>query len=454
MRFLVIVVSLILVSCVWPEVCGVRGHAQGQAKTPEVSKPDTVEDRNRKSAGPVVEEWAPKTGSVDSVIYLSGYRLYPSEWPKTKAFFIQNGVEFPARTAGGWSITNNEHNVPQTLCVIVPEEVVTGQAQIVVEPNGRRSNPATITITEWKLPVIERLNPARGAPGTLVRIEGEGFHANDEIRITDANGNPIKVNLSGQAFGIPEDASEGIFTVRVGNSKYGKEQFTEPVTFTVTNEPLTVELLTEDTISVAPGQWLDLHISNSKPLTRSELTEVAFKQAGRTIVVAAPKPFRSHFAVPSALSAGEVQLQLRTWRDGRPSQWSEPASFELADKPVAPLIDSIRIPKGSWAALSPGPDRKTSFTVSPGDDVVLSGLWPVADASKLKVSLMRSGEVITLTATEFDEKASRFFDIQVRLPESIGVGDWRMIVRSESDGTQAEVPIVIRVVKRSTGLTR
>lgn len=448
MRFLIIVLSLILVSDVLPELCAARAHALAQAQTPKVSKPDSVEDRNRKTVGPVVEAWEPKTGSVDTVIYLLGYRLYLDHWDKTKAFFIQNGVEFPARTAGGWVNTNYEHTGPQTLLVIVPEEVVPGQAQLVVEVNGRRSTPVTITITEWKLPIIERLNPAIGAPGTLVRIEGEGFHANDEIKITDSNGNPIKVTLSGQALAIPEDASEGIITVRIGSQKYGKGQFTEPFTFTVTNEPLPVELLTDDTMAVAPGQWLDLHISNLKPLTRSELTEIAFKQAGRTIIVATSKPFRSHVAVPTTLSAGEVQLQLRTWRDGRPSQWSEPASLELADKPVAPFIDSLRLAKGSWTALSPGPDRKTSFTVSPGDEVVLFGLWHVADASKLKVSLARAGEVITLTATEFDEKASRFVDLKVRLPESLDVGDWRMSVRSEIDGTQADVPIVIRVVKR------
>jgi len=38
--------------------------------------------------------------------------------------------------------------------------------------------------------------------------------------------------------------------------------------------------------------------------------------------------------------------------------------------------------------------------------------------------------------------------LQVRLPESMEVGDWRMTVVSEADGTQAEIPIVIRVMKR------
>ena len=426
MRFVLVVVLLILISPVLPDRCEVRGQA------PE---------------GPVVEGWEPKSGSIDSIIYLTGYRL--GEWTNTKVFFIQNGVELPARTAGGWSTTNNERNGPQALGVIVPEEAVLGQAQIVVESNGRRSIPVRITITEWKLPVIHRLNPSRGAPGTLVRIEGEGFHVSDKIEIADANGKPINFNSGissdGTVVGIPNDAPEGVVTVRVGNNKNGKALYTEPVTFTVTNEPLTVEVLASDTKSVAPGQWLDLQISNSKPLARSELTEVSFKQAGKTIIVAAAKPFRPRFAVPSSLSAGEVQLQLRTWRDGRPSEWSEPASFELADKPVAPMIDSIRLVKGSWASLSPGPERKTSFTVSPGDEVVLNGLWPGADPGKLKVLLVRAGEVITMTATEFDEKSMWFADIRVRLPESLGVGEWRMIVRSETDGTQAEVPIVIRV---------
>jgi hypothetical protein len=442
MRFL-LVVSFVLISCVLPAVRG-----QVQVTAPEVTKSEIVEDGNRKSTGPVVEAWEPKMGSVDSVIYLSGLRLYAAHWDKTKAFFIQKGVELPARTAGGWSNLNNESNGPQTLMVIVPEGVAPGQAQVIVELDGRRSIPAIVTITEWKLPVIERLNPASGAPGTLVRIEGEGFHANDEIEITDASGKPINVNLSGQVFGIPEDALEGIITVRLGNRKYGKGQYPKPITFTVTNEPLPVELLTDDTVAVAPGQWLDLQISNSKPLTRSELTEVAFKQGGRTIIVATPKPFRPHVAVPSVLSAGEVELQLRTWRAGRPSQWSEPGTLELADKPVAPLIETIGPTKGNWVSLTPGPDRKTSYTASAGDEVVLGGLWPVADASKLKVLFVRPGEVITTTATESDEKETWFGNVRVRLPESMGVGDWRMIVRSETDGTQAEVPIPIRVVKK------
>jgi hypothetical protein len=271
-----------------------------------------------------------------------------------------------------------------------------------------------------------------------------------KIEITDAEGSPFRVSgggsSNGTGFGIPEDAPEGVITVRIGNSKYGKGQYTEPFTFTVTNEPLPVELITSWMKSVAPGQWLDLQTSNSQPLKHSELTEVAFKQAGRTIIVAAPKPFRPHVAVPSVLSSGDVELQMRTWRDGRPSEWSEAVVFKLADKPLAPSIGAIRLATGGWTQLWPGPDRETSFNMSPGDEVVLNGLWPVADASKLRVSLVRPGEVVTMTAKDEDEKANWFSDVRVRLPQSLEVGEWRMIVTSETDGTQDEVPIVIHVV--------
>ena len=444
MHLPVLIASLILILSSAFDVCTIGVQAQERTQI--------VGDSNRRNTGPVVDAWEPKTASINSIIYLSGYRLYPGEGNKSKVFFIQNGVELPVPDALGSSRINNQQNGPQTLFVIVPEGVVPGQAQIVVESAGHRSAPVTIAITEWKLPIIQSVNPSRGAPGTFVELECEGFHVNDEIELTDDKGKPMS-NIVGNSAGggttirIPEDAAEGVISIRIGNRKYGKGQFTEPVTFTVTNEPLPAELLTSDMQSVAPGQWLDLQISNLEPIKRSELTEIAFKQAARTIIVATIKPFKTHVAVPSVLSAGEVLLQLRTWRDGRPSEWSEPASFKLADKPVAPMIDSIKA-NGSWAALEPGPDRKKSFTVSPGDVVILDGLWPVADASKLKVSLVRSGSVITMTATEVDEKQNRFADVQVRLPESLEVGEWSMIVSSEVDGSQSELPIVIRVVKQ------
>lgn len=406
------------------------------------------------SLGPVVEEWNPKIGSINSVIELRGYRLYPDALDRTTAFFVQNGIELPARTGGGTSITNDADHGAQSLEVIVPEEVVPGTGQIVVEVDGRRSVPVTVTITEWKLPVIKGITPVRGAPGTHVAIDCEGFHINDEIEITDSKGKQKRYNSGGSSDGtslsIPKDAPEGILRIRIGNRKYGKGQYTESFTFVVTNDPLAPEVVTSFMKSVAPGQWLDVQVSDRGPLKHSERTEVAFKQAGREIIVALAKPFRPHVAVPAALSPGEVELQFRTWRGGQPSEWSRPVAFTLADKPVAPSISAIRVKEGTWVHLWPGPDRPQSFTVTSGDEVVLNGLWPVADAGDLKVSFVRAGAVVTLTAAELNENAEWFSDIRVRLPESLEPGKWRMIVSSETDGTHDEAPIDIHVVPSSS----
>jgi hypothetical protein len=414
------------------------------------TEPATTEaDRNATSLAPVVESWEPKTGSVHSIIKLSGFRLYPFQYGKVKAFVIQNGVDIPARTGGGQSVTNNENNGPQKLEVILPEEIVPGEAQIVIEFDGRRSVPATITITEWKPPVIKRVNPMRGAPGTVVGIECDGFHVNDEVEVTDAEGRRVNVGGGGSsvgtAFGVPKDSPEGVLTIRIGNSKYGNGQYTEPVTFTVTNDPFPLELWTAEMKSVAPGQWLDLQSFNHDQLKHSERTEVAFKQAGRTIVVTTPKPFRPHVGVPSALSPGEVQLQVRIWCAGKSSQWSEPVVFQLASKAVVPLIGGIRVGEGSWVSLWPGPDRPDSVSVKAGAEIVMNGVWPVADARKLKVVLLRGGDGIELGVAEVDEKADWFSDVRVRLPATLAVGDWQMIVVAEEDRTQVELPIVIRV---------
>ena len=398
---------------------------------------------------PIIEALEPKTASVNAFIELKGYRLYSEEPSKTKVVFFQQGSEIPAPPPWGSTVGNHFASAPQTLKVIVPDGVVEGLAQIIIEVNGVRSNPVSLSISEWTPPEIKRVTPTTVAPGTIIEIECTGLHLDDELEITDADGHPVRFHgggsSAGTAFGVPEDASEGVWTVRIGNRKYGKGQFTEAFTINISNEALSLEL-TEDYLQpVAPGQWLDLQSTNSGPLKHSELTEVLFKQAGRTIVVATEKSFRPHVEVPAVLTPGEVQMQARTWRNGQPSEWSQPVSLKLLEKPIAPSIASIRLDKGQWVQLSPGPKRASIFKASRGDRIVLHGLLPVADASKLKVTLVRPGDAIELSVSEFDYQHDWFGEVEVRLPENLEPGEWRMVVSSESHGTSEELPIVILV---------
>lgn len=401
---------------------------------------------------PVVKDCWPRSGSVNSVIELKGFRLGPDELESAKAFFIQNGIEIPARTGGGSSITNDRLNGPQTLEVIVPEEVVPGPAQIVAERNGLRSAPVTITITEWTLPVIKQITPLSGPPGTTVNIACENFHIYDEVELTDGAGRVVKKyesggSANGTSFVVPKDFPEGVLRVRIGNRKRGRNQFTPPAEFFVTNEALPLELLPDWIKPVAPGQWIDLQALSLAPLKQAERTEVSFKQAGREIIVNAPRPLRPRVEVPAALSPGAVQVTVRTWRNRHPSTWSIPVTLQLAEKPLPPYVQAIRLEKDTWVQLWPGPDRATSFTAAPGDLIVMNGTYPVAGADKLKVLFVRMGNVVELEVTELNEKADWFSEVTVRLPTELGSGNWQMIVRA-IDGSEHLVPIPIRISPR------
>lgn len=400
--------------------------------------------------GPEVTDCIPASGSINSVLELQGYRLNPVDSDKIKVYFLQNGNKYLANTTGGSGTTNDERHGPQSLDVIVPEGLVLGPSQIVVESNGLVSAAITVRIVEYTLPKVTRVAPASGSPGTLVHISGTGFHSSDELELTDPQGKPISLDggagaSDGTAFTVPKDAPEGVITVRIGNPKYGNNQYTEPFNFTVTKAAQPLELSIGFMKSVAPGQWLLLQASSSEPLKHSELTEVAFRQDGRTIVVATTRPDRPHVGVPKALSPGEVQLQVRTWRDGSPSPWSEPERFNLTARPAAPSVGALRLEKGSWVQLWPGPDRPESFSANAGNVIVVNGSFPVADVSRLSFTLFGPNGSISLTAYEFNEKANWFGELGLKLPDVLEKGDWRMKVAVADDGTEFELPINIHI---------
>ena len=77
----------------------------------------------------------------------------------------------------------------------------------------------------------------------------------------------------------------------------------------------------------------------------------------------------------------------------------------------------------------------------------MNGRYSVAGPDKLKVLLVKAGEVVELPVTEVNEKADRFNEISVRLPADIGNGSWEMILRA-SDGTEHHIPIPIFVLPK------
>ena len=98
--------------------------------------------------------------------------------------------------------------------------------------------------------------------------------------------------------------------------------------------------------------------------------------------------------------------------------------------------------------LWPGPDRAKTFSASAGDVIVLHGSFPVADAMRLKATLIGPTGAIELHAYELDRKANWFGDVCVKLPdtlEKLEKGDSRIVVADTDAGASVEVPIVIRI---------
>jgi len=419
--------------------------AMGQENSRPTAQPPATTEQDLR---PEVTRWSPQSVSVNSVLELEGYRLSADDASKTTAYFIQNGVKYLAKTKGGWSTTNDALHGLQSQDLIVPAGLTSGPSQVILEIDGQRSTPITVTIVEYKLPEPKGLTPTAGIPGTHAALDCPDCHTTDEIVLTDAAGKTTQVKSDGSntpGFDVPKDAAEGPLTIQIGEAESNHSQLSKPVTFLVSRDVLPLELVGEFMTPVAPGQWLDLQASSLEPLVRSELTEVNFKQDGSSIIVSAPNPHRPHILVPTALSPGPVRLEVRTWRNGHPSLWSDPLTIQLPDKVVAPLIEAIRLEKGAWAQLWPGPDRAKTFSATAGDVIVLHGRFPVADARKINVTLMGPGGSFELAAYELDEKANWFGDVCVKLSDTAEKGEWRIIVSDAEAGASVEVPIVISI---------
>jgi len=381
---------------------------------------------------------------------LQGYRINPAEMGKVKAFILQNGNEYPAQTGGGSGVTNDEMNGLQSLEVILPETVTPGPAQIVTEADGLRSKPITIKIIPWTVPKITGASPTTGSPGTFIYLYCNDYHIYDEVQLTDAQGKVTSFEAGGStdgtSFTIPKDSAEGVMTIRIGNKKYGRRKYSEPLTITVSNDPLPLELSVGWMTPVAPGQFLDLAVHSLAPVKTSELTQVMFTQNEKSTVVSAPNPKRARVAVPTDLSPGEVRLRVRTWRGGRASAWGKPELFRLAEKPVPPNVGGIRTEQGTWAHVWPGPDRPKSLKANPGDVIVFTGEFFAADVDRLQVTLEGgAGETISLEPFEEDKNGDWFGPLCIKLPDSMQTGEWRMTLHNLDDKTQVELPIVIEI---------
>jgi hypothetical protein len=399
----------------------------------------------RQSLPPEVTDCTSCAGAVDSVLKLTGYRLVVSDPKDEKILFIQGDNSYRSWSGSSRSQANDSQGGRQELDVNVPEGLMPGPCQVVVEVRGQRSAPVTVEIGGWTPPVLDHASPERAMPGDMLWIYGSNFHVNDEIELTDANGKTRRFESGAQAdtvaFQIKEDTPEGPLTVRIGNRRYGNGQYSLPLTITITRAPLPLELWTDMMRSVAPGQWVDLIVTTLKPVEHGERVEVAFRQGDRPTVVSATGS-DLHVRVPAELTPGDVQMQTRTLRDGVASDWSKAETYHVSERRVDSIVYVIEIDRDRSIGLWPGPDKPESFEAKAGALLALYGQYPVSGVEKLAVRLDGQGGQITLSPSE-EKKDSR--RVRIELPQDLPAGDWQMTVLNLEDGTEAKVPVVMRI---------
>ncbi len=182
---------------------------------------------------------------------------------------------------------------------------------------------------------------------------------------------------------------------------------------------------------------------------RAVRAEAAFKQADRIVaissVVDADYP---RVRVPTdKLSRGTVQVMTRVWRGGRPSAWlfkhfgfDWPSTTFLPDGTMGevPFMDLIYL----------GPDTPKVLVVFPGEGLILGGIFPVASAEDLQVTLECAGRLsVVLNPTSLSDP--KF--VKINLPDDLDAADWDVTVRNLDVRAAVTLPIKLRLVEANVG---
>ena len=410
--------------------------------------------QSQEAGSPRLIRCAPDSITSGMSIKLSGYRIGGVVSKVVKVLFVQHDNTYSASPhGGGIEDIRDFQNALGHVSLIVPEGLKPGKCQIIIEADGVPSAPLTIEIaSSIPPPVIGKANPLVAPPGELIWFEALGIGESDEVLLIDSQGqthhipsHPTSEGIQA-TFYLPADLPDGEATFHVVETRSGFDQPSNSLSLRVDVSPAPLDIYIPDNArSLAPGQWIDATVLNRIAAERAARIEVAFTQNELVIVPIRPfrrdTNFRLHARVPTSLVAGQVKVTTRTWLKGRPSSWSEPLELELLDHPAAPYLWNISIstPKGTDQLIDFVSFTAETLKAHSGDTVVLSGLFMVESASRLRIKLEGPGQNFDLPLSETGDQASVSFKIP-RKPRS---GEWQMVVTNLDKAVSVKVPITL-----------
>jgi len=299
-----------------------------------------------KQNSPEISNVEPKEITPGIALKIEGYRLGVND--STKVIFLQNAEEFVTNPNGAsWEEANLSQGL-QELNVTVPEEVLIGKCQIIIEYNGHRSSPFTVDVLPLpKPPKLTSIHPLIAIPGETIWIEGIGFNIDDTAELLDPNGKTFVVKLGSSSsadtstFSLGDDIPDGVVTLKVIENRSGLNQLSNSLTFRVKRTAVPLDLSQEDLDSVASGQWFEVIYTGSKPLEKATKIEFLLRQGfqEQTSLVTDFKNIRVQ--IPKSFTAGKIEIQNRVWVNKDVSEWSKPIEYRIVENPATPKIWSF-----------------------------------------------------------------------------------------------------------------
>src|SRR5262249_7446333 len=141
-------------------------------------------------------------------------------------------------------------------------------------------------------------------------------------------------------------------------------------------------------------------------------------------------------------------VKTRTHRDGRTSDWSQPARITLLTAPAAPFVESVQPIRPKQPGSEPFVhlrDKQEIISVEPGDRVGLSGHFGIESTSSFRLTLVKGWMTVTLTPRATDQPHQDFCEIE--LPRNLKAGDWQVYVSEMINSTSARLNLTIRVTR-------
>jgi len=285
-------------------------------------------------------------------------------------------------------------------------------------------------------------------PGADIELYGDHFREGDMLEIVDARG-VLHASPWGSAWpvhsgvDVPMNIAPGEATVRIrAKGPRGDDVVSNEMTFTVTADPLPIQLVASDMMSVAPGQWTGIAWTGSPSIRWWDRLDVEITQAGRTHSLTLSPAGNGGFHLPLGLSGGDALVRVRCWHGKGASAWSEAQHYVIADTPVPPKFAFLNVgPTRQEVPLPPAPDAVATFEAQPGDALGIGGYFPISRGDKLRVALERARERRQLMAVwpEFGLPT-------VQLPKDLPVGEWAIVV-AVAGAAPVRLPVTMRVVR-------